>query len=341
MSINDDGLNSTIVGSFPLQNMQENMARTILDQASLGIDYICYGQLESMISQFLTPLSLEISPLVEEKGIYLLSDDFKIPNTPIAVHYGEYLTKLANEHEDLFRDIKGLKACLTGPFTLASEIILRGDLAKGLKALVFKEPRAIMVDWIIDKLADIMKQVGKAYSDMGINLISMDEPILSLLVGKRILFHSEEFIIRILNKAISGIEELSSIHVCGQISPKLRDLLLQTEVNILDHEFQTSPKNLEIFQKQHFNTENKYLAYGAVRTKFQKIEGASVSEYVEPIPTIKRNIEKVADIYGKENLFIKPDCGFLSLRDSFEEEFAYQIAIKKLQNMVSAIKIVR
>ena len=40
----------------------------------------------------------------------------------------------------------------------ASEIILEGEISKGITPKIFNEPRAIMVDWIIDKLADIMKQ---------------------------------------------------------------------------------------------------------------------------------------------------------------------------------------
>ena len=102
---------------------------------------------------------------------------------------------------------------------------------------------------LVDKFAEIMKNIGKAYNNMGINIISMDEPILGLLVGRKILFHSEEFMIETINKTISEIKDLSSVHVCGQLNPKLRDILLATEVNILDHEFQTNEYNYDIYKK--------------------------------------------------------------------------------------------
>ncbi len=342
MDLKDNGLYSTVVGSFPLENTDENLARTINDQINIGIDYVCYGQLIDMISQFLSPLSKEIPELVQENNNFYLFNDFEIPTRPVALQYGKFLVNFMNTHPNLEKKIKGLKACLTGPFTLASEIILKETLAKGIKPIIFNEPKAIMVDWIVDKFAEIMKQIGKAYSDMGINLISMDEPILSLLIGKRVMFHSEDFIIKTLNKAISGIKELSSVHVCGQISPKLRDILLQTEVNVLDHEFQTNPKNYDIFQKEHFMQEDKFLAFGAVKTKLQPIQNGKIEDYVEKVPEIINSIKKAIDLYGQKNLFVKPDCGFGSIRQLFEkEEFGYQIAFRKLKNMVSAINSVK
>jgi len=339
MDLKDNGLYSTVVGSFPLENTEENLARTISDQINIGIDYVCYGQLINMINQFLIPLSQQIPELMQENNHFYLVDDFGIPTQPVALEYGKFLINFMNTHPHLKDKIKGLKACLTGPFTLASEITLRETLAEGIKPIIFNEPKAIMVDWIVDKFAEIMKQIGKAYSNMGINLISMDEPILSLIVGKRVMFHSEEFIIKTINKAISGIKELSSVHVCGQISPKLRDILLQTNVIVLDHEFQTNPKNFEIFQKEHFTQKDKFLAFGAVKTKLQPIKNGKIEDYVEKVPEIKKCIEKAVKLYGKENLFVKPDCGFGSIRNLFEkEESAYQVAFRKLKNMVSAIK---
>ena len=332
-----EGLFTTVVGSLPLENTQENMRRGFEDLINIGIDYPCYPQLESMIKQFLNPLTETIDPLTKIDDKFYLSSDFDIPSKNVALEYGEFIINFLKENKDLKSKIKGTKACLTGPFTLASEIILEGEIAKGITPKIFNEPRAIMVDWIIDKLAEIMKQIGKAYSDMGINLISMDEPMLGLLVGKKIWFHSAEFIVNTLNKAISGIKDLSSIHVCGRISPNLRDLLLQTDVKILDHEFRTNESNFKIFEKNHFDGTDKYLALGTVQTKFAPIENADINDYVENIDFLKDYIKKAIDLYGKENLVIKPDCGLGPLLGTFGEKDGYEIAINKLKNMVSAI----
>lgn len=336
-----EGLFTTVVGSFPLENTRENMIKAFEDQINIGIDYPCYPQLVSMINQFLSPLSKLIGELKEKENKFYLSNDFEILDKNVALEYGEFIINFLNEHPNLKGLIKGTKACLTGPFTLASEILLEGEVAKGISPRIFNEPRAIMVDWIIDKLAAIMKQIGKAYSDMGINIISMDEPILGLLVGRKVLFHTEDFIVDTLNKALSGIKDLASVHVCGRISPKLRDLLLQTDVKIMDHEFRTNEGNFKIFEKRHFENTDKYLAIGTVQTKVAPMKDWEIEDYVENIEFLKKYIQKAIDLYGKENLVIKPDCGFGPLRETFGEKDGYEIVIKKLTNMILALKEIK
>ena len=336
-----EGLFTTIVGSWPLSNKPENMIKVFSDLIEIGIDFPCYPQLISMISQFLSPLAKSVSQLEEENGKFYLSNDFKIPKNPIALEYGEFINKFFGERRSLIERIKGTKACLTGPLTLASEIILKGEVAQGVKPIVFSEPRAIMIDWIVEKLAEVMKQVGKAYNDMGIDIISMDEPLLGVLVGRKPIFHSEDFIIEILNKSISEIKSLSSIHVCGRISPKLRDILLQTNVKILDHEFTTNEENFNIFQKEQFDNTDKFLALGTVKSKFVPENRNDINDYVEKIDFLETYIKKAINQYGKENLIIKPDCGFLPLKDSFGEKNGYDISIGKVKNMVKALNKIK
>ena len=335
-----EGLFTTCVGSMPISNTEENMNRAFKDLIEIGIDFPCYPQLEAMNSQFLSPLSKIIEPLEEtEPEVFYLGDDFKIPDKPVALEYGEFMVNYLKEHPDLKDRIKGTKACLTGPFTLASEVFLREELSKGIDLKIFNEHRAIMLSWIVDKFAEIMKEIGRAYNDMGINIISMDEPILGLLVGRKIFFHTEDFIIKTLNKALSGIKTMPSIHVCGRISPYLRDILLQTDVKIMDHEFRTSEVNFKVFEKKHLEDNDKYLAMGTVQTNLSPKKGAGIDDYVEKVDFLKNYITRGIDLYGKDNLVIKSDCGFGALKKTFEsEEFAYQIAIRKLKNMVLATK---
>ncbi|HEY0089125.1 MAG TPA: uroporphyrinogen decarboxylase family protein, partial [Candidatus Lokiarchaeia archaeon] len=287
-----EGLFTTVVGSLPLSNTKENMIKGFEDLINIGIDYPCYPQLESMITQFLRPLSKKIDKLYEKNNKFYLNDDFILPDKPVALEYGNFMKEFFNERPSLKDNVRGLKACLTGPFTLASEIILEGNAAKGIKPRLFNEPRGIMLEWIVDKFADIMKQIGKAYNDLGIDIISMDEPILGLLVGKKTWFYSNEFIIQTLNKAISGIKKLSSIHVCGAISPNLRDILLQTDVKILDHEFRTNENNFKIFEKKHFENSDKFLAMGSIQTKIAKKENLNREDYIESVDFLKDYVKK-------------------------------------------------
>jgi methionine synthase II (cobalamin-independent) len=330
---------TTVVGSWSLINSQENMERIFNDLIKMGIDYPCYPQLTSMISQFLSPLTKEISPLEEINQKFYLSDDFEIPKKPIALEYGKFIKNFFNNRPELLKQIKGTKACLTGPITLASEIILKDKITNGLKARIFAEPRAVMVDWIVEKIAEIMKQVAKEYNKMGIDIISMDEPLLGVIVGRKVLFHSEDFLIKVLNKSISEIKSISSIHVCGRISPKCRDILLQTDVKILDHEFRTNKENFDIFQKEHLINNDKILGLGTVKSKFVPVEGYEINDYVEGIYCLETYIRKAIQQYGKENLIIKPDCGFNAIKNMFKDEnFAYEISLRKVKNMVLALK---
>ncbi|MFW9973463.1 MAG: hypothetical protein ACFFDF_24980 [Candidatus Odinarchaeota archaeon] len=332
-----NGLFTTLVGSWPLSNTYNNMVKIFTDLIQIGVDFPCYPQLLSMTSQFLSPLSKLIPQLEEVGEKFYLFEEFEIPTEPVALEYGKFMINFFNKHPELKKCIQGTKACLTGPFTLSLETILRDSLAKGLKPIIFEEPRAIMLDWIVDKFAEIVKQIATAYSNMEIEIISCDEPVLGLLVGKKILYHSEEFIIETINKVISGIKGLSSIHVCGRISPNLRDILLKTNVKILDHEFSTNEENFKVFEKKHFQDTDKFLALGTVESKIVPSQNKKLDDYVENIDFLKRYISRGINQYGKENLIIKPDCGFYPLR-IFGERDGYEIAIKKVMNMVLALK---
>ncbi|MBN1800353.1 MAG: hypothetical protein JW891_02545 [Candidatus Lokiarchaeota archaeon] len=332
------GFFSTVVGSLPLENTPSNMSSAFEDLIKIGIDYPCYPQLESMISSFLDPLS-ELLPSMKKVGKkYFVNQDFSVPNKPIAMRFGQFVVDFFEKHPNLKNNIKGTKACLTGPFTLASEIIISENLSSGIKPLIYQEPRAILVPELVDKIADIMKKTGEEYHKMGFEIISMDEPILSLLVGKKTMFHDADYIIKTLNKAVSGIKNVSSIHVCGCISPLLKDLLLNTDINILDHEFRTEITNFEIYSKKDFESNDKFIAMGVVETKIGKTKGESIENYIDNISFLKNYIKRGIKQFGKDNLIIKPDCGFGPLKDVFGQKMGYKIAIGNLKNMVEAMK---
>jgi 5-methyltetrahydropteroyltriglutamate--homocysteine methyltransferase len=329
-------LSTTVVGSFPLDFTNENMIRVFEDQINSGINFPCYPQLVDMIFQFLNPLSKKIEELDKENNNFILQDDFEIPEKPIAQNYGIFVKNYLKRNRNVLGRLTGIKACLTGPITLTTELILGGELSKGVKTRIFKEPRAIMKDWVVEKFANIMNKVGKNYRDLGFDIIAMDEPILSLLVGRRSLFHKEDFYLKIINKALEGIDGYTSIHVCGSLNPNLRDLLLKSNVRILDHEFQTNEQNFEVYKREHLEENNKMLAIGSVRTNVKSGSSKDPKDYVEEIKDIEKFIKKGIKQYGRSNLIIKPDCGFRALQGVFGSELAYQISVRKLKNMVKA-----
>ncbi len=332
------GFFSTVVGSLPLENTPSNMTLGFKDLINIGIDYPCYPQLESMISSFLNPLSELLPSMTKVDSNYILHHDFSVPNKPIATKFGQFIIDFFKTNQNLRENVKGTKACLTGPFTLASEIIISEELSSGIKPLIFQEPRAILLPELVDKIAEIMKRTGEEYNKMGFEIISMDEPILSLLVGKKSMFHDPNYIIKTLNKAVSGIKNYSSIHVCGRVSPLLKDILLNTDINILDHEFRTENSNFNVYSKKDFENTDKFIAMGTIETKISKTKGEGIENYIEDTNFLKNFIKQGIKQFGKDNLIIKPDCGFGPLKDIFGQEMGYKIVIKKLKNMIAAMK---
>lgn len=336
--MNKIGWSTTVVGSFPLQDTMENMERGLKAQIDSGIEYPCYPQLVPMIDQFLDPIvELDIG-LVKKKGrFYLESDHLELPRDPFATEYGEFMIDFFNKNPEYRDKVKGWKACLTGPFTLASEIIIPEDSVPKPKISLFKDTTAILSYDMTMQLAEMMSNIAAEYDKMGANIISMDEPMLGIIVGRKMYYHTEEQALNVINQAISPISRNSSVHICGRIAPKLRDILLQSNVNIMDHEM-TSGHNKKLFDRKTLEQYNKTLAWGVLQTQIQWAPGSTPETYIEPIDQIKQSIREAVDQVGKNNLILKPDCGFAPLLSIFGEEMGMKIVIGKLSNLVQAKK---
>ncbi len=335
---------TTVVGSFPLANTPENMAKAFRGQIEAGITHPCYPQLVSMTAQFLEPLSVLTGALELRGKEYYLLKDFEVPSAPIALEYGKFVVDFLAKNPVLGKKIQGTKACLTGPFTLSGDVLLEeSGLGQGVKKQIFSEPRAIMVDRMVPKFATLLGNIAKAYNDMGFQIISMDEPTLSLMVGRKTyIFHKKDFILEQLNKAMAGIKGWPSVHVCGRLAPLLRDLLLESRAKILDHEFVSWEQNWEIYSRQDLETYDKYLAVGVVSSKVTADPAKKQpGDYVESVEFIEAVMTKAIDLFGADRVIFKPDCGLGGLKGTFPEDFAYEVAMGKLGNICQAITNVR
>ena len=329
---------TTVVGSFPYENTKENMEQAFWDQIQAGVDYPCYPQLISMMDQFFEP-AIEAESGIVKKGMkYYLEGDFKVPSKPIALEYGQFVLDFLEKYPEVKSKIKGWKACLTGPFTLAGEIIVPPEKVNGKRPILYEEPRAIMNAELVSQIATMMADVAQEYVKMGASIVSMDEPSLGLIIGKRKTFyHSEETFVELLNKSIAPITSNSSIHVCGRISPRLRDVLLNTNVNIVDHEFQKAD-NEGLYERAHLEGNNKILAYGILESSVAYQKDGTLDSYVETPDQLEEMISQAIMTYGKENLILKPDCGFGGLKAIFGQEIASNIVRKKLSTLSDVMR---
>ena len=329
---------TTVVGSFPYENTPENMEQAFWDQIQAGVDYPCYPQLVSMMDQFFEPAMKAECGIVKKGKKYYLDGDFKIPSKPIALEYGQFVLDFLEKYPEVKSKIKGWKACLTGPFTLAGEIIVPSERVNGKRPILFEEPRAIMNAEIVSQIATMMANIAREYVKMGASIVSMDEPSLGLIIGKRkCFFHPESTYTDLLNKAIEPISTNSSIHVCGRISPRLRDVLLNTNVNIVDHEFQKED-NANLYERAQLESKNKVLAYGILESSVAYQEQGTLESYVETPAILEEKMSQVVSTYGRDNLIFKPDCGFGGLKAIFGQELAAEIVRKKLSTLADVMQ---
>jgi len=323
-----DELSTLDTGSMPLPDdfdtQKRNVDRVIVDKVNLGLDYPCYPQLPgspsepmNMALQFLKPLA-KTNPNIQISGqeAHLVSDHIEEPSSPIGVERAEYFLSYLHDHQH--GPIKGAKACVTGPFTLASYLDLSNLMSCG----------ASKPD-VVRTLARILSRTCKHFSDLGFDLVCIDEPFLSVMLGGKgeILFkYDEQFILETLNSLIKKLSCLSAVHVCGRITPLVKEILLESATDIVDHEFAAAPKNVNAYTKEDLERTDKFLAYGCVST---------ISPTVESVEQISALLTTAVQRFGGR-VVVKPDCGFGGMIGVPD---AYSIVLRKLSNMVTAAKI--
>ena len=328
--LGDLNLVTADVGSLPAEDDFEgdrnNVNRAITDKVEVGLDYPTYPQLVgtttspmNMGLQFLRPLSNN-NPSLQIRGeeINLVGDTILEPDYAIGIERAEYFTSFIQKN-DLGKKLKGTRACVTGPFTLASYIGTKNLMTCGAS-----KPQ------IVATLGSILGKSCRRLSELGFNIISIDEPFLSVILGaSRLLYsYNQDFVISTLNTLIAQISNVSSIHVCGRVTPLVRSTLLATNVNIIDHEFSQTPKNNEAYTEHDLDQSDKLLAYGCI---------SSVDLRVETVEDIARVVRNAQKLFG-QRIIVKPDCGFGGLKGIGG---AYKSTFDKLRNMVCAAREVR
>ena len=271
-----------------------------------------------MGKQFLDDLAEQESGIIVEDGRYKLeteeiSEDVSPPRIEPSLWTMRHL-----KEKGLNKRVK-LKAPITGPFTLASYV----ETGKG----VFPFNTAVSNFELVENLARVLAKSCEKVSKEA-SMVSIDEPILGVIVGTRTAFGiTEKNIIDVYNSLSESCgDAVVGTHVCGRISPKLADILLRTELEFLSHEFYDTPANIKVYSPEKLKGSGKILSVGCLSTKNPRIETPA-----EILGVMKKFRE-----YG-DNIIFTPDCGFRKLAaNRLKLEEAYSISISKLRNMVEA-----
>lgn len=311
--------NVTVVGSFPFKYDLRVVEETFMEMVRVGVNYPAYPQLRSFIEMFLDPL-VNRGALRKKGGKYYLVDS-SLMGKPSVKDYPEVeLTlRLASKVRG---GISGLRAPITGPFTLSSNIYLSEEGENIFKSCLSR------ID-LVYELAGYVGELSKLFNRLGYGLIVIDEPILSVIIGaRRSLFnYREDEVLEAYERSLP-IKGFKGTHVCGALSPKLVEILLEAELNLLDHEFAGSPMNFDRFSLRELDRHDKFLAVGVVSSRSSRIE--EVSE-------VANLIKKALERYDWRVFAFKPDCGFGGLTGLAEGELK-RVVFAKLSRIRKALE---
>jgi len=222
----------------------------------------------------------------------------------LAIKYMNEFLANSDEFSPEEKSKKGLKGIITGPST----IIQSSKLGS-----IYKDKNKAIID-----MAYALKEESISLEKAGAKMIQIDEPFFSTgLIDLDVAKESIDIITENLTIPIA-------LHCCGDIKNVFNEII-SFNVDIIDCEFAGHLNNFNSLEKNAHKLviESKKVGLGVVDTKRPTVE--SVDEIV-------KIIEKGISIIGKENLLIDPDCGMKLLPD--------EVAFKKLENMVKAIKLV-
>jgi len=321
-------ISTSHVGSFPLDYSEENEVRIFNDMINLGIDYPPVPQLRNFIKIFLDPL-VEQGFLRREKGLYIVVREAKGEGEAEALEIPEYKI-ISNLIPKVKNKVKGVKACITGPFTLASYIFPREVATADMMNSILRDK-----NYILSFLVPYIAKVADSLAKLGYDYINIDEPVLSVIVGaRRILFnYTSEEIANALDTIFEKIKHIKirGIHVCARLPKLLKPILLSTKyINLLDHEHFDTRENLKFYTYEDLESNDKHIAVGVLSSKKPK---------VEDIKEVKEMIITSWNLYRDRLLIVKPDCGFKGLKGSLGDETKeYDLSLMKLKVLIEAVK---
>lgn len=308
---------TTLVGSFPLERGRASIARALEDQASLGVTYPVLPQLRDFVLMYIEPLISKGIIAAEHSGYVLRGDILRAePEVP------EDLVEAADIAADM-----GLRyrVPFTGPFTIASRIFLGKGRPGDIMTSLLSSREAL--EQLLEYVREMAREV---YTSIGGHVYCVDEPILSVIVGSRgIMFGlTAEELREALDSVLGRFKApLRGVHVCARLPPLLKKVLLGLRsANFLDHEHSDVPENRAYYSREELAVSEKMLGYGVISSKNPKVERR------EEVESLAR---EALERYGDRLAFLKPDCGFGGLRGYLKGREYEEIVLKKIEVMVS------
>ncbi|ENN96526.1 methionine synthase [Methanocaldococcus villosus KIN24-T80] len=204
----------------------------VKDQINAGIDIISDGQVRGDMVEIFTS---KLFGFEDRRVVNRV--EFVEPITLKDILYAKKIAKKLNSNVE----VKGI---ITGPNTIAYSV--KDEYYSNKEELIFDIAKALRNEVLAIK--------------NHVSYIQIDEPILSVGIA------DFEVAKRAIDIIVRGINKSFGMHVCGKVY-NIIDELNEFNVSILDHEFASNRKNLEILDRI-----KKKVGFGCVNTKVNKVE---------------------------------------------------------------------
>jgi len=313
-------LDTTVIGSFPLSYSEVNFRRALLDQLRAGIDYPALPQLDDFCLIYLREFALQNCGINVVDDTPWVTSSLKPPKIKNLVGQVSVAVNIVRR----FKGEVNLKVQVTGPLTLASVTKVTED------KIALSYPG--IVEEFIVAVSDIVRQFSRI--DF-VKLVFIDEPSLPYASWMGL---NEELLIKSISdplRVANSYNKLTGVHVCGDVRG-FSHILLQTSARILHHEFKGNPLNFHAYSRRDLELYDKLLGLGCIQTVIKDKELP-----IEDVDEIVTFVSRAIEIYGVENLFIAPDCGFKGFKEIFDEDEAERVAFIKMSRMVEAVRSLR
>jgi 5-methyltetrahydropteroyltriglutamate--homocysteine methyltransferase len=288
-------IKTTVIGSYPVVVDSMELMNNYFNQTQVSWDKYIKSAVNDMINAGIEMIS---DGQTRDPFVNIFTRKLKgcrIRDRTEIIDKVEYDSPITVEDQKYVRSLipndRQLIGLLTGPYTLTKSSV----------DLFYNDEKELAFDfaYALKHEAQILQK--------HVDMISIDEPFFSIGVPE----YGKE-LIKIITENLSYPIRL---HVCGDVSQIVPDVL-EMPVDILSHEFKSSPKLFDAFKPYNVS---KDICLGSVQSDNSRVE--SVDEIIE-------HIKKGIDLFGDKIKQLAPDCG--------QRILPRDIAFQKLKNLVKA-----
>ncbi len=325
---------------------EQKVVESFLAKIKAGIDVPNFPQFRDMMEMFLGVLD----GIQRSRGGYVVLEPIRVRSDKLLIPEVRAIRRAANRIYEQVNGIVKLKICITGPYTLSTVFSPEVDRT-----------------WLIEQLGETLAKIAgeNVFKDkkVGVEIVSMDEPILGLIDDPLLDYGSRtrDVLLKAWDKIFSECKSRGAItcihlhstankifwdlefldivesHVGDPIysSPGIKSLLEERDMflkaSIARTDFDALIREQIVKScKNDLTIEEKM---GEIWRRIKKSE-IDPAQFLENTSVLVKRLERVLDLFGPERVkFAGPECGLRSFP-------SYKCAIECLKRVAEAVKTI-